>query len=147
MDPGGAEKKVVRVTIFNQSYTLRAPGDPREIEELAKQIDGLMESIASRSGDSEASRIAVLACLHLADRLRTLERQLANLTERVERKSEQLSLLLDQAIEGERTQNSEHRTQNSRSCFFSVPNEPMLATEKAMRNWFSFRVPKLKRRY
>lgn len=100
MDPGGAEKKVVRVTIFNQSYTLRAPGDPREIEELARQIDGLMESIASRSGDSETSRIAVLACLHLADRLRTLERQLANLTERVERKSEQLSLVLDQALEG-----------------------------------------------
>ena len=110
MDPGGAEKKVVRVTIFNQSYTLRAPGDPREIEELAKQIDGLMESIASRSGDSEASRIAVLACLHLADRLRTLERQFANLTERVEQKSEQLSLLLDQAIEGKiGTQNSELR--------------------------------------
>ena len=100
MDPGGAEKKVVRVTIFNQSYALRASGDPHEIEELARQIDGLMESIASRSGDGEASRIAVLACLHLADRLRALERQFATLTERVEQKSEQLSLLLDQAIEG-----------------------------------------------
>jgi cell division protein ZapA len=100
MDPGGAEKKVVRVTIFNQSYTLRAPGDPREIEELAKQVDTLMESIGSQSGDTDTAHIAVLACLHLADRLRTLERQLANLTERVEHKSEQLSLLLDQAIEG-----------------------------------------------
>jgi cell division protein ZapA len=102
MDPGGAEKKVVRVTIFNQSYTLRASGDPREIEELAGQVDRLMDSIASRSGDSDASRIAVLACLHLADRLRTLEGQLASLTDRVERKSEQLSLLLDQAIEGDK---------------------------------------------
>ena len=100
MDPGGAEKKVVRVTIFNQSYTLRASGDPREIEELARQIDTLMERIGSQSGDSDTSHIAVLACLHLADRLRALERQLANLTERVERGSEQLSLLLDQAIEG-----------------------------------------------
>ena len=101
MDPGGAEKKVVRVTIFNQSYALRSSGDPREIEELAGQVDRLMDSIASRSGDSDASRIAVLACLHLADRLRTLEGQLASLTDRVERKSEQLSLLLDQAIEGD----------------------------------------------
>ena len=111
MDSGGAEKKVVRVTIFNQSYTLRAPGDPREIEELAKQIDALMESIASRSGDSDASRIAVLACLHLADRLRVLERQFANLSERVERKAEQMSLLLDQAIEGGE-KNTELGTQN-----------------------------------
>lgn len=101
MDPGGAEKKVVRVTIFNQSYTLRASGDPREIEELAGQVDRLMDSIASRSGDSDASRVAVLACLHLTDRLRTLEGHLASLTDRVERKSEQLSLLLDQAIEGD----------------------------------------------
>jgi cell division protein ZapA len=100
MDPGSAEKKLVRVTIFNQTYSLRAPGDPREVEELARQVDGLMESIASRSGDNDASRIAVLACLHLADRLRTLERQFSSLTERVERKSEQLSLLLDRAIEG-----------------------------------------------
>jgi hypothetical protein len=39
-------------------------------------------------------------CLHLADRLRTLERQLAGLDERVRRKSEELSLLLDQTLGG-----------------------------------------------
>jgi cell division protein ZapA len=99
MDSGSSEKKPVRVTIFNQSYTLRASGDPRETEDLAKFVDSLMDSIASRTGDSEASRVAVLACLHLADRLRALEGQLTELKQRVEAKSEQFSLLLEQALE------------------------------------------------
>jgi cell division protein ZapA len=99
MDSAGSEKKPVRVTIFNQSYTLRASGDPRETEDLAKFVDGLMDSIASKTGDSEASRVAVLACLHLADRLRALEGQLTELKQRVDEKSEEFSLLLDRVLD------------------------------------------------
>ena len=99
MDSGASGKRPVHVTIFNQSYTLRAPGDSKEIEDLARSIDGLMESIASKTGDVEASRVAVLACLHLADRLRAIERELDELKQRVEEKSAQYSLLLEQAME------------------------------------------------
>jgi len=98
MDSGGAEKKPVRVTIFNQSYTVRASGDPSEIEELARLIDDLMAGISSRTGDFEPARVAVLACLHLADRLGAVERELAGLRQRVESKSREFSLLLDQAL-------------------------------------------------
>jgi hypothetical protein len=41
----------------------------------------------------------VLACLHLADRLNSLEQDLARLKDRVDRKSEEFSVLLEQAIE------------------------------------------------
>ena len=101
MDSGTPEKKPVRVTIFNQTYTLRASGDPREIQDLASSVDTLMESIASKTGDAEAGRVGVLACLHLADRLRAMERELAELKQRVDEKSAQYSLLLDQALEGD----------------------------------------------
>ena len=101
MDSVGADKKPVRVTIFSQSYTLRASGDAREILDLAAVVDRLMADIASKSGDTEPSRVAVLACLHMADRLRTLERELTDLKTRVEEKSSQYSLLLEQALEGE----------------------------------------------
>ena len=100
MDSGGADKKPVRVTIFNQSYTLRASGDPREVQDLAAVVDRLMADIASKSGDTEASRVAVLACLHMADRLRSVELELTELKKRVEEKSSQYSLLLEQALEG-----------------------------------------------
>ena len=98
MDSGGSEKKPLRVTIFNQSYTLRASGDPQETEELARFVDSLMDGIASKTGDVEASRVAVLACLHLADRLRALEGQFTQLKHSVAEKSEEFSVLLDQAL-------------------------------------------------
>jgi cell division protein ZapA len=94
------EKRPVRVNILSQSYTLLTAGDPREVEELARYLDGLMLSIAAKSPNADSTRIAVLACMHLADRLRTLEKDLTQLKERVDRKSEEFAGLLEQAIEG-----------------------------------------------
>ena len=64
------EKKTVRVTIFNNSYSLITSGSEAEVEELAHRVDELMNNIA-RGSNADASRIAVLACMHLADELRT----------------------------------------------------------------------------
>ncbi len=66
-------KQPVRVHIFNQSYTLLADGDPREVESVAHEIDDLMATIANRTGTGDSTRVAVLACLHLADKLHQLE--------------------------------------------------------------------------
>lgn len=88
----------VRVSIFNQSYSLVAAEDASEVQELAHQVDDLMRSIASRAGNVDSTRTAVLACLHLADQLRTMERELKDLKIRVENKAQQFSLLLDEAI-------------------------------------------------
>jgi cell division protein ZapA len=95
----GAERKTVRVTIFNQTYSLVATEEPGEIEALAHSIDDLMTTIAQRAGNVDAHRVAVLACLHLADRLRSMERDLSQLKTRVDEKTRQFSLLLDRAIE------------------------------------------------
>lgn len=94
------DKQTVQVTIFHQTYTLRTTGDEREIQELADSVDQIMTAIAARSANADSLRVAVLACLHLADRLRTLEHELAQLRQRVDQKSQQFRLLLDQAIEG-----------------------------------------------
>ncbi len=95
----GAGPKTVRVTIFHQQYSVSASEDASEIEELAREVDELMVSIAQRAGNVDSTRIAVLASLHLADRLRDIERELTNLRARVGEKSRQFSLLLDKAIE------------------------------------------------
>jgi cell division protein ZapA len=99
MEPEAPAKQQVRVTIFNQTFNLRTTGDPGETEELARMVDELMHSIAGHAGALDAGRIAVLACLHLADRLRSLERDLDELRRRVEQKSRDFSMLLDQAIQ------------------------------------------------
>lgn len=92
------EKQPVRVTILSRPYTLLATGDPREVENLAREVDELMLSIAGRQPNADSTRIAVLACLHLADRLRGVERDLTALKQRIERKSEELAVLLERAL-------------------------------------------------
>ncbi len=98
---GSPEKNTVRVTILGQPYTLRAQGDAREVELLAQSVDDLMHSIASKSPNADSCRVAVLACLHLADKLSSLEHDLGTLKQRVERKTEEFTGLLDQALEGD----------------------------------------------
>lgn len=98
---GPTEKNTVRVTILGQSYTLRAQGDPAEVERLAQSVDELMHNIASKSPNADSSRVAVLACLHMADKLNSLERDLGDLKQRIERKSEEFAGILDSVLEGE----------------------------------------------
>jgi len=93
------DRKTVRVTIYNQPFTLAVSGEPGEVEELAHSVDALMSSIARQSGSADANRVAVMACLHLADQLRGRERDLSQLSDRVEQKSRQFSMLLDAALE------------------------------------------------
>lgn len=92
-----AEKRTVQVTIFHQTYTLRVSEDEREVIELADSVDQLMNAVASRSGASDPVRVAVLTALHLADRLRTLQRDLTAVRE----KTDEFSKLLDDVLAGD----------------------------------------------
>lgn len=83
MDTQGTEKRVVRVTIFQQPYSLRASGDPAETEAIAHGVDNLMNQIADRTSSSDPARVAVLAALHLADKVRTLESRAQTLEDRL----------------------------------------------------------------
>ena len=98
MDSTDTNKRTVRVNIFNQTYTVSTAGDARDTEELAQQVDELMSSIARRAGNLDTTRTAVLACLHLADRLRTVERQLEALRNGINHKTRDLAILLDQVV-------------------------------------------------
>ncbi len=79
------------MTIFQQPYTLRVSGEPGETEALAQAVDSLMNQIATRTSAADPSRVAVLACLHLADRIRQLEREIEFRRERAARLERRLS--------------------------------------------------------
>ena len=93
-----AEKQPIRVTILSRPYVLRTADDPRQVEALASSVDELMLSIASRAPNADSTHIAVLACLHLADKLRLIEQEFSTLKERVDRKSGEFAALLDQLM-------------------------------------------------
>jgi len=97
MDSPRSEKKPVRLSIFNQNFSLLVAGDSADIERAAQDVDELMTTIA-RSGNMDSARVAILACLHLQDRVTTLEREFAELRERIDDKGRRLSVLLDQVI-------------------------------------------------
>ena len=100
MENSAPDKQQVRVTILSRQYTLLTSGDPAEVEQVAASVDELMLSIASKASNNfDSTRIAVLACLHLADRLRAIERDLSQLKQRVDRKSEEFAGMLEQIIQ------------------------------------------------
>jgi cell division protein ZapA len=98
MESSTPEKQSVRVTILSRPYTLLAAGDPREVEEVAASVNDLMLTIAAKVPNADSTRIAVLACLHMADKLRSLERDLNLLKERVDRKSVEFAGMLEQLM-------------------------------------------------
>ena len=98
MESSTPEKQSVRVTILSRPYTLLAAGDPREVEEVAASVNDLMLTIAAKVPNADSTRIAVLACLHMADKLRSVERDLNLLKERVDRKSVEFAGMLEQLM-------------------------------------------------
>ena len=93
------DKQAVRVTILSRPYTLRTAGDPQEVERVAASVDELMLTIASRAPNADSTHIAVLACMHLADKLRRLENDLVQYKERVDRKSVEVAGMIEQLID------------------------------------------------
>ena len=87
-------RQPVRVQIFNQSYSLLVDSDPREVQQDAQQVDELMASIADRGSSSDSTKVAVLACLELAHKLRDTERKL----QLFEDKSGRIANLLEEAL-------------------------------------------------
>ena len=96
LPPKAPSKNTIRVTIFNQTYTVAVSGDPGEAERLASQVDQLMVDIASRTGYGDSLRIAVLACLHLADRLRAAQNQVEGLQSRAANLNHEISSIFDE---------------------------------------------------
>lgn len=99
MDAESQQKRPVRVTIANHSFTIVTTGDEREVVELAQKVDELIATISAKSGSVDSTRLAILACLHLADRMTALERELRELRSRVESRSRHFQGLLDSIID------------------------------------------------
>jgi cell division protein ZapA len=93
-----AEKQPVRVTILSRQYTLLASGDPREVEQVAAIVDELMTSIDAKLQSADPTRIAVLACLHMADKLRRLEQEVQQLRQGTDSKSGEYAVMLERLI-------------------------------------------------
>ena len=94
MSEKAGDKKQVIVSILGQSFPLVTTGDPADTEQLAQEVDELMNSIAMRSRNLDSARVAILASLHLADKLRRTEGELKSLSGDMEARARRLSDML-----------------------------------------------------
>lgn len=99
METGAKDKRPVRVTIANQTFTLITSGDDREVLDLANRVDELIAGIAKRSSNADTGRLAILACLHLADRLHSVEQEMKSMRDRMEARARHFHGLLDQVVD------------------------------------------------
>jgi len=91
--------KAVRVTIFNQNYSLVASGEPGHVEKLAVWVDDIMHRISDEAGTVDNGRTAVLTCLHLADQVYALQRDIERLKDSFDSKARQFTVRIDEALE------------------------------------------------
>jgi cell division protein ZapA len=88
----------VTVTIFGQSYSLRAEEDGSYVEDLARSVDGKMRTLSESTGTSEPLRVAVLAALNLADELFKAQEQHRSTEERMETTALELLECLEESL-------------------------------------------------
>jgi cell division protein ZapA len=69
--------ETVKVTIFNQTYSLRSAGGAEHIREIAGLVDERMKHIAAQLTTHDISKIAILVALNIADEMQTLKAQFA----------------------------------------------------------------------
>ena len=74
-----SSKRTYKVRIFQQTYSVVSSASEAEFQLIADHVDQLMHTIASRSGSTDGTRAAVMAAMHLADRLRQAEKRLESI--------------------------------------------------------------------
>jgi len=89
----------VTVRIYGENYPLKTDEDPEYVAAVARLVDERMREAAASGKIMPASKVAVLAALHIADELLRLRHQqepdAGEAERRIERLAEELGRVLD----------------------------------------------------
>lgn len=92
------EESLVPVTIFGETYNVRADEDGSYIEELARYVDTKMRTLAESTGTSSPLKVAVLAALNIADEFFKLEQSQKSGEAEIAATTEELLKALDESL-------------------------------------------------
>ncbi|NOZ75149.1 MAG: cell division protein ZapA [FCB group bacterium] len=94
-------ESLVRVSIFGQEYTVKAPTDPNYIRQIADYVNAKMNEIKEKSATGpNPARIAILAAMNISDELFAVRKECEDLNRSVENRVNELVDLVDEALEG-----------------------------------------------
>ena len=87
----------VRVEIFDQAYNLRG-SDAEYIGRLAEYVDTKVRQVAQQASTVDATRLAVLAALNIADEFLTIKRKYDEIAGELNQRTSHLAGALDEIL-------------------------------------------------
>ena len=93
------ESNLVKVSIFGQEYTVKAPADPAYIQSIAEYVNSKMKEVQDELPTAQSStRIAILASMNITDELFNIRKKKENEKSEVDAKISSLVELIDESI-------------------------------------------------
>lgn len=90
---------LVRVSIFGQEYTVKAPADASYIKNIAEYVDKKMREVqGGLSSEQSSTRIAILAAMNITDELFNSRRDKDISAEDVEDKITSLIEMIEESL-------------------------------------------------
>ena len=89
----------IKITIFGQEYSVKAPADPTYIKKIAEYVDTKMREVQSGFSSTQSSnRIAILSAMNITDELFNAKKQGDSENNEVEEKITSLIDLIDESV-------------------------------------------------
>ena len=90
----------VKVTIYGQEYTIKAPADARYIKNIAEYVDEKMREVQEELSTPQVpAKVAILAAMNISDDLFAERRNRDKSNGEVERKVSSLIEVVEEAIQ------------------------------------------------
>ena len=90
----------VKVTIYGQEYTIKAPADATYIKNIAEYVDEKMREVQEELSTPQVpAKVAILAAMNISDDLFAIKRNHEKSNNEVERKVSSLIEVVEEAIQ------------------------------------------------
>ena len=93
------EGNQIKITIFGQEYSVKAPADPTYIKKIAEYVDTKMREVqAGFSSTQSSNRIAILSAMNITDELFNARKKGDSDDSDIEEKITSLIELIDDSV-------------------------------------------------
>ena len=93
------EDNQIKITIFGQEYSVKAPADPTYIKNIAEYVDTKMREVQSGFSSTQSSnRIAILSAMNITDELFNAKKKGDSDNNEVEEKITSIIELIDESV-------------------------------------------------
>ena len=93
------EDNQIKITIFGQEYSVKAPADPTYIKKIAEYVDTKMREVQSGFSSTQSSnRIAILSAMNITDDLFNAKKRGDSDNNEIEEKITSLIELIDESV-------------------------------------------------